>query len=134
MSELFVERFRSLLPCDTGAARRVRAELDRIEEIESVRAEALLVASELVSNAVLNSGCGSEHDIEVRARLSSDRFEISVHHPMVPHQAKGRETGDDPSFGLTIVDELAHTWGTSGIDGRIVWAQITLTGATPVSG
>jgi hypothetical protein len=126
MPELSVEMFRSLLPCDRRAARRVRAELGAFEEIEPVRAEAMLVASELVSNAVLNSGCSLDHEIDVHARLSSDRFEISVHHPTVPDQAKLQDTREEPSYGLTIVDELAHSWGIARTDGRVVWAQLAL--------
>jgi hypothetical protein len=126
MPEPFVEMFRSSLPCDRGAARRVRAELGAFDEIEPVRAEAMLVASELVSNAVLNSGCSLDHEIDVHARLSSDRFEISVHHPTVPDQAKLQDTREEPSYGLTIVDELAHSWGIARTDGRVVWAQLAL--------
>ena len=48
--------------------------------------DGLLVASELVTNAVLHSGCATDHTIHVRASILSDGVLISVHDPGVTGQ------------------------------------------------
>ena len=69
------------LPCDLNAPARVREELDRLEVIDPIRMDAKLVASELVSNAVRHSACAPSDVIHVRAGLSAEFLEISVHDP-----------------------------------------------------
>jgi anti-sigma regulatory factor (Ser/Thr protein kinase) len=108
----------------------VREELDHLEEIESVLPEAKLVASELVSNAVLHSGCTSNQVIEVHGRVGRDLFEISVHDPGLSDETpKVQDDPDTSGRGLAIVEQLSHRWGMEHPpDGRLVWAQVlTLT-------
>jgi len=124
---VLVEAVRLMLPCDAEAPGRVRNELERIEEIATVRTEAKLVASELVSNAVRHSGCGPRHEIDVRVRLSSELFEIAVRDPgLSDHVPEVRETAEDGGFGLAIVNEIAYRWGTTRSDGQVVWAQVSI--------
>ena len=115
------------LHCDEAAPARVRAEFDRLEGIEAVRATVKLVASELVSNAVRHSGCEEEDMIRVRVRLSREFVEISVHDPglsaTVPQVAKRREAG---GLGLVLVDHLARRWGVCERQGRLVWAELPI--------
>lgn len=141
------------LPCDQhapGTVRRALAEAasgcQRIED-------GLLVASELVTNAVLHSGCGTNHNIQVRAQVLDDRLQISVHDPGIAKQEAAprppapatqptepsRAAGDPNTavlsagaesrlggWGLRIVDQLARRWGAERPDGYLVWAELAL--------
>jgi hypothetical protein len=127
MSEGFVEVFRLAVVCDAGAPALVRDGLEAIEEIELFRSEAKLVASELVSNAVRHSRCQTNHEIDVRVRLSNELVEISVHDPGLSDQALAmRENSDIGGLGLVIVGEIAHRWGTDRADGQVAWAQLSI--------
>jgi anti-sigma regulatory factor (Ser/Thr protein kinase) len=125
------EAFELVLPCNPHAPAKVRRELDRLEGIDSVRDEAQLVATEIVTNAVLHSGCTPEHEIKVCARVSTEELEVSVHDPALAGDSR---QDDDPAdadvriggLGLVIVDRLAHTWGMRRPDGLVVWARLLL--------
>jgi anti-sigma regulatory factor (Ser/Thr protein kinase) len=127
MPEALVEVVRLAVPCDARAPGVVRGELERMEAIETVRIEAKLVASELVSNAVRHSGCEPSHEIDVRVGLRGGLFEIAVRVPglsdRLPEMQENAEVG---GLGLSIVNEIAHSWGTSRTDGQVVWAQLSL--------
>jgi anti-sigma regulatory factor (Ser/Thr protein kinase) len=127
MTEALVEVVRLALPCDAGAPGVVRDELERIKEIEPVRTEAKLVASELVSNAIRHSGCEPSHEIDVRVRLGRGLFEIAVRDPGLSDQLpEVQENAEVGGFGLSIVNEIAHRWGMARSDGQVVWAQLSL--------
>lgn len=121
------EVFHLVLPCDREAPARVRAELEKVDVIASVRDDARLVASEIVSNAVLHSGCTAEHELDVHGWLSEEFFEISVHDPALTKEAPVvRDNPDIGGLGLRIVERLAAAWGVARPDGRVVWAQLSL--------
>jgi anti-sigma regulatory factor (Ser/Thr protein kinase) len=121
------EVFHLVVPCSREAPAIVRAELAKIDAIEPVREDARLVASEIVSNAVLHSGCTPEHDLDVRGLLGEDFFEISVHDPALTEGAPMvRDNPDIGGLGLRIVERLAAAWGVARPDGRVVWAQLSL--------
>jgi anti-sigma regulatory factor (Ser/Thr protein kinase) len=127
MSTATEEVFHLILPCDREAPAKVRAELEKVDAIEPVRDDARLVASEIVSNAVLHSGCTPEHELDVRGRLGEDFFEISVHDPALAEGAPlVRDNPDIGGLGLRIVERLAAAWGVAKPDGRVVWAQLSL--------
>jgi anti-sigma regulatory factor (Ser/Thr protein kinase) len=69
------------VPCDHHAAVTVRQALRETDGIGGSLWEALLVGSELVTNAVLHSGGAADHILEVRADLRRGRLLISVHDP-----------------------------------------------------
>ena len=127
MSESFIELLSLSLPCDTTAPGQARHELDKLASIDPVRQAAMLIASELVSNAVLHSGCEEHDQIEVCARLADNLLEISVHDPGLsrsePEVPAGRAIG---GLGLAIIEKLAYRWGIHQPDGRRVWAQLLL--------
>ena len=92
----------------------------------TVRDDAQLVVSELVTNALMH-GDGS---LVLRASIMGDTVQISV-----------TDSGDelpevlplDPSriggLGLIVVDRLASDWGVSPFPGgKTVWAALTLSG------
>src|SRR5204863_8600191 len=73
--------------CDESAPNMVRAALDDMPGLGSVRDDARLVASELVTNAVLHSEAAPDDLIEVRAQRGQDHLLISVHDPGNPNLA-----------------------------------------------
>lgn len=121
------EVFHLVVPCDPEAPARVRAELEKVDAIAPLREDARLVASEIVSNAVLHSGCSADHQLDVRGRLGEDFFEISVHDPGLTEEAPlVRDNPDIGGLGLRIVERLAAAWGVARPNGRVVWAQLPL--------
>jgi anti-sigma regulatory factor (Ser/Thr protein kinase) len=88
----------------------------------------MLVASELVNNAVVHSDCTPRHDLEVCARWNAGRLTISVHDPGVSGGAAVPTSSDVQisGWGLRIVEELCERWGDERRDGYQVWAEIKL--------
>lgn len=113
------------LPCDSHAPATVRHALDDPESLGPLLDDGVLVASELVANAVRHSDCAQEHMIHVRARLFEDHLLISVHDPGMSRRdaAPSDETGAG-GWGLRIVDRLSRRWGAERPDGYRVWAEL----------
>jgi anti-sigma regulatory factor (Ser/Thr protein kinase) len=122
---------RELLVLEVGCGREApaiaRAALRQIKELGAAHDDAILVGSELVTNAVLHSGGSPADTIQVRAVLMGRHVSISVHDPGLsgdtPHlrdtsviQAEGR--------GLRIVERLACRWGFELDRGNRVWADL----------
>jgi Histidine kinase-like ATPase domain len=127
MSERIVELLRVAVPCDARAPGLIRNRLEGIQELESMRADAKLVASELVSNAVRHSRGEGMHEIDVRVGIGSELIEISVHDPGLAGVGTGvRPQLDSDGLGFMLVEEFAHRWGADGPDGQVVWAQLTI--------
>jgi anti-sigma regulatory factor (Ser/Thr protein kinase) len=109
---------RELLVLDFGTGSEapafVRTALRQTKELRGVRDDAILVASELVTNAVVHSGGSPADTIQVRAVLSRGDVAISMHDPGL--------SGDTPHVrdavalqasgpGLRIVKQVARGWG-----------------------
>jgi serine/threonine-protein kinase RsbW len=91
--------------------------------------DAMLVASELVTNAVRHSGCQEHESLDVAVHRYDHHLTISVHDP----GASGREPQIPPlteraaeSLGLRIVEELTSRWGSERRDGYVVWAELPI--------
>jgi anti-sigma regulatory factor (Ser/Thr protein kinase) len=130
VAETFRDAFSLVIPCDRDAPRKVRGELDKVGAIAGARDDIKLAASELVSNAVLHSGCTPRHRIEIHGRLTSHVFELTVHDPglsgktsRIRHERQELEVG---GLGMRIVDQLASCWGVEDPDGHLVWAQFSI--------
>ena len=88
----------------------------------------MLVASELVSNAILHSGCRDDDVVSVELRLTPESVRCSVSDPhrtsdlAEPAPADRRQGG----FGLRVVEQVAARWGAERErDGRYrVWAEV----------
>jgi len=88
----------------------------------------MLVASELVTNAVCHSLCTQDEFLGVRITRDG-RLRIAVHDPGASGQSA--EIADRPielgGMGLKMVEQLAATWGTERRDdGYRVWAELEL--------
>jgi len=115
------------LACDPKAPQVVRAAINQMPDIDRVRNDALLVASELVTNAVLHSGADSEQTIDVQLIRTADTLIISVLDPGVDGGVAEVELEDRPThggWGLRVVAELARRWGRERRDGYRVWAEL----------
>ncbi|MGW4516518.1 SpoIIE family protein phosphatase [Streptomyces sp. NPDC004393] len=131
-------------PLAPGAARRfVRAALSAWAEAaepdtftERLADDALVVVSELVTNAVVHAG--TDVDIVCRLHETEDEppgllVEVSDHHPSRPVRDDAAEhTYGIPEYGrgLRLVGALATAWGiTYRTATKTVWAQLPLDGA-----
>jgi serine/threonine-protein kinase RsbW len=132
VEDVFEEVLSLDVPCDTEAPALVRAALSEREGLGWVIGDAMLVASELVTNAVLHSGCSDEHELHVTATIGADYVRICVEDPglsagaVTPLQISEFSDG---GVGLLIVDHLVDRWGAER-DGRYrVWAELPLSPA-----
>jgi len=112
-----------------GAARRyVRGVLDR-EGVEA--GEALLVVSELATNAVAHGGAGG---FAVVVSGGDDVVRIEVRDSGAGGGVRVREAGeeDETGRGLLLVEAVARRWGVrTGGHGTTVWAELERRPASP---
>ena len=123
-------QFQALLPCDPTASKVVRTALEGYlaEPIDDESRDALhLATSELVSNAVLHSGCGPNEEICLLVEMRTDLVRVEVEQPTSTTDAAIEPPGRGAvsGFGLPIVELVSTRWGvTPGVPGR-VWFEIT---------
>ncbi|MEU9410541.1 ATP-binding SpoIIE family protein phosphatase [Streptomyces sp. NPDC048281] len=130
-------------PLAPGSARAlVRASFDEWTECGLLRPEqqrvaedALVVVSELVTNAVVHAGTDVEVDWWLEGREEA-AFVVDVtdHHPSrAPRDHSGETPYETPEFGrgLRLVASLAESWGVTYRTGaKSVWARLTGRGGT----
>lgn len=109
------------MQCDRHAPATVRRALAELEAAD-LPEERTLVASELVTNAVLHSGCEEEHILEVRAAVRPGRLLISVHNP----NARGGTDSEFRPWGWRVIGRLSQGWGCERPDGYLVWAELAM--------
>jgi anti-sigma regulatory factor (Ser/Thr protein kinase) len=90
--------------------------------LEHVKREAVLLASELVTNAVLHAH--SVVDVELRVDESHVRIEVVDFGDGEPSMREPNGSGG--GYGLRIVDRLATSWGHEKIVpyGKRVWFEL----------
>lgn len=123
------ELLRLLMPCDPSAPRLARQALGSLTPIAPVRDAVLLVASELISNAVMHAGCEPAEEIELVVQMDSDTVRLAI-------SDRGRSdrtpTVRGPGYrgpgglGLHVVEGLARRWGSERQMGTVVWAELSL--------
>ena len=124
-------RWESRFGPDLDSARRARLALQDELASDAVHPEAIanavLVLSEIVSNAIRHAGT----DFTVRAEVigSTLRVEVLDHDTRPP--ALQLLDGDSASGrGLHIVAEVTERWGWSAVErvptGKVVWAELSL--------
>jgi anti-sigma regulatory factor (Ser/Thr protein kinase) len=87
--------------------------------------EAVLLVSELVTNAVQHAGPGASATV-LRLEYGDGWLRIEVHDSS-PHTPRPRTPDwlDESGFGLMLVDALAAKWGVQQTrEGKAVWAEL----------
>jgi anti-sigma regulatory factor (Ser/Thr protein kinase) len=115
------------LACATNAPAVVRDALKTIGELDAVRDDVMLVASELVTNAVMHSGGSAAATIQVRAALTETDVVISVADPGLSGNLPRMQDADvlvAGGYGLRIINQLASEWGFEHNQGCRVWARL----------
>ena len=114
------------LPCAADAPATVRAAL---RDTGSESDDVLLVASELVTNAVVHSGCAPGELLNVRVSEQSERVLISVCDPGVSSRravVQAAEPSSVGGWGLRLVAQLSERWGSDRPGGYRVWAEVAV--------
>ncbi|MCG7529309.1 ATP-binding protein [Streptomyces sp. OfavH-34-F] len=114
-------------PESVAAARRLtKARLGEWHAGGDTREAAVLIVSELVTNAVVHTASAR---VLCELRCLEGRLRVSVqdqgHQPGGP--CLGRGADDEHGRGLLLVDSLATAWGSRDAgdgSGRIVWAEL----------
>lgn len=115
------------VPCDPHAPKVVREALAAAYDGSWSLDDGLLVASELVTNAVQHSGCTVAHDLRVDIGHCRDCLLISVHDPGLSGQAAEpvrSERSEPGGWGLALIERVCLRWGSERTDGYRVWAQL----------
>lgn len=119
------------LPCDEHAPGAVREALAEVSDAEPVYGDAMLVASELVTNAVRHSGCRADDSLEILVAERDDHLIISVLDPGLSGRTARAVVPLDEGFGglgLMVIQQLALQWGEERAQGYRVWARLALGG------
>jgi anti-sigma regulatory factor (Ser/Thr protein kinase) len=118
-------------PRSAGIARRLIADACDEWGLADLKDAAVLVVSELVSNAVRYAGT----DFDLTASLRGRYLHLAVRDgnpeaPLMPSwAAAGRPALTTRGRGLQLVDSSATAWGTTvAMDGKIVWATLSTVG------
>jgi two-component sensor histidine kinase len=111
------------LPRDAGAPRRARALLrEHADTLDAARLDtAVLLISELVTNAVLHGGGEIRLLIDADSSRRAARFAVSDEGGGSP--VVRDDPGADGGWGLRLVGQLAARWGV--LEGRTqVWFEV----------
>lgn len=122
------------VPCDVHAPMALRTAVSDVHDGTWSLEDGLLVASELVTNAVLHSGCGNAHCLTVDIGHRGGNLRIAVHDPGLSGQSAepvATARPDPGGWGLRIIDRLSVRWGSDRPDGYCVWAELRSTPRAP---
>ena len=117
------------LPCDESAPARARAALRSLDPGDPLIGDAMLLASELVTNAVRHSGCDVTDRIGLRAELLGASVRIEVRDPALSGSVPFAAVEQDlfGGMGLRLVEALSDSWGAErDHEHQLVWAEICL--------
>jgi len=118
---------RAWFPSDSTSPRRARAFADetlRSWSCSGVSADAQLLVSELVGNAVLHG----RSPADLRIILDDDHVRVEVHDGSAqPLRHREQHVAIDTTSGrgLLILDAVATSWGVERVDGgKTVWFEL----------
>ena len=111
-------------PAAGREARRALLEQDG-DLPEPVRGDLLLLASELVTNAVRHGEVGPEGSLRVEGVRAGPRVTIEVTDPGPGFDMVLPACSDPGGWGLVLVDQLADRWGVNRTPaGTCVWFEM----------
>ncbi len=120
------EILRLCVRCDAHAPASVREAISKLPEVGWIFGDAMLVASELVTNAVRD--CQSTEADLMTVQITADGpLQIQVRAPR--HSTGGAPVVERPTelggIGLKIVKALSTDWGAErDADGYTLWAEL----------
>ena len=87
--------------------------------------DVVVLASELVTNAVRHGGAGAQDEIVVHLAIAANvlRVEVCDAGPGFVAPAVLRPRARGGGNGLVLVERLSSCWGVSGDDGTCVWFE-----------
>jgi LuxR family maltose regulon positive regulatory protein len=113
------------VPTAVGAGRAFVREVCDRWRLQELVGSAELLASELITNAVVHAGTA----MELRVELRGARLHLAVRNqdPDLGRVTAARD-GTGRGLGLQIVDRMASAWGVrqDGTDGKTVWCTLEL--------
>ena len=112
-------------PAEPGQVRIARAAL--AEWLEGWRRvdEAVLIASEFATNAVLHSASRHGGSFTLRAEVGQDRVRIEVEDAGGPWRDRPNDEGRPHGFDVVAALAGAGNWGIDGdAGGRVGWASL----------
>ena len=112
-------------PAAPDAARRALAAALGGRLSERVENDALIVVSELVTNAIRHGGARRPADeVAVHAALRDGALRVEVTDPGPGFEPGGHGPRSDGGFGLHLLDRLATRWGVTGGEPVTVWVEL----------
>ncbi|MFI0242543.1 ATP-binding protein [Streptomyces sp. NPDC016845] len=124
----------SRYPSHPAQVRNARHHVERVLHLWGVDSalteNAVLIASELVSNAVRHAEAPQAREFGMTLRLLQSIIRIEVRDADEQRPVVSSPRGDQEAVcgrGLQIVEHLASNWGTATeVLGKTVWAEIPL--------
>ena len=94
---------------------------------QTVAADILLLASEILANATMHAGGARELVLDPGEGTGAFRLEVADGDPRPPVPPKVHRPGLPGGHGLLIIEKLSDRWGViPGPDGKTVWAEVDL--------
>ncbi|MCA1690074.1 MAG: ATP-binding protein [Actinobacteria bacterium] len=115
------------LPMSAAAPALARRAIASLGLGDGARENAILLASELVSNSLRHSGARADATIHLSASVADGALRMSV-----TDDGGGfvldpsRQPGIDGGFGLFLVNRLATAWGVATDARTTVWLELGL--------
>ncbi|MET0771036.1 MAG: SpoIIE family protein phosphatase [Solirubrobacteraceae bacterium] len=92
---------------------------------ERLTGDALIVVSELVTNAIRHGGSrGPDGTVRVDAALLDGLLRIEVTDPGPGFEPGGHGPRADGGYGLHLLDRLSARWGVAGAEPVTVWVEL----------
>jgi serine/threonine-protein kinase RsbW len=92
---------------------------------DQLEGDALIVVSELVTNAIRHGGARSPAtEVGVHAALREEVLRLEVTDPGPGFEPGGHGPRADGGYGLHMLDRLAMRWGVTGGDPVTVWVEL----------
>jgi anti-sigma regulatory factor (Ser/Thr protein kinase) len=112
-------------PLAPRAAREALATALRGGAGERVAGDALIVLSELVTNAIRHGGARTADDeVLVHAALLPGALRLEVTDPGPGFEPGGHGPRPDGGYGLHLLDRVASRWGVTGAEPVTVWVEL----------
>lgn len=108
-----------------AAARRfMRGELEQLAVPEPPIETAILLTSELISNAYLHA----RTEVDLRLVMAPECVRVEVHDGNSRHPVAAATPADATSGrGLLLLQALAQSWGVDGTaDGKTIWFELPI--------